>query len=50
MKKKNLKKLQLSREMVAKLKGGIAHPMGEYKERVHWYVGTRGRNTCFCEF
>ncbi len=47
MKKNNLKKLQLSKETVARIKGGLAHPMGEYKERVKWYVGTR--NTCQCE-
>ena len=48
MKKKNFKNLQLSKETVARLKGGQApHPMGEYKDRVKWYVGTR--NTCQCE-
>ncbi len=47
MKKKNFKNLQLSKEAVAKLQGGLAHPMGAYKERVKWYVGTN--NTCQCE-
>ncbi|SHI63338.1 hypothetical protein [Aquimarina spongiae] len=47
MKKKNIKKLQLSKDSIAQLRGGLAHPMGEYKERVKYYVGTR--NTCQCE-
>ncbi|WP_157766197.1 hypothetical protein [Aquimarina aggregata] len=47
MKKKNFKNLVLNKTAIAKLKGGLAHPMGPYKDRVKWYVGTR--NTCQCE-
>ncbi|WP_378183987.1 hypothetical protein [Aquimarina sp. SS2-1] len=47
MKAKNFKHLQLRKETISRLKGGQAHPMGEYKDRVKWYVGTR--NTCQCE-
>lgn len=47
MKTKNFKHLQLHKETISRLKGGLAHPMGEYKERVKRYVGTN--NTCQCE-
>ncbi len=47
MKKNNLKKLQLGKATLARVRGGLAHPMGEYKERVKRYVSTN--NTCQCE-
>ncbi|WP_159099282.1 MULTISPECIES: hypothetical protein [Aquimarina] len=47
MKKMNFKKLELSKKTIAQVKGGLAHPMGPYKERVKWAVGTH--NTCQCE-
>ncbi|WP_299256865.1 hypothetical protein [uncultured Aquimarina sp.] len=47
MKTKNFKHLELRKETISKLKGGLAHPMGPYKERVKDAVGTH--NTCQCE-